>query len=369
VAQAIGAAADLLAVQDASAATALNVAEDLIAARAEVAAIALMAAKVVLRNTWSFSAERTHLRSVMRELADIAGSDVRRTGLGGLAGLAAGGPAVLTDARSMIAPAAARWERAHASMPPAAVLTRDLRSTTAQLRTVGGYVCHLATHLWSAPASGLDARQRRDLKVIIGELRGFGASAGRVESTWRRRLSDLSGLSDSQGEVAFLDLKGAVDRITRDERGFRTARELVPDHRSAAGLLDVADELLWCTEQVSRHQQQTVSWLVGAGRLFVPRQEAARVDIFYLRRPVGGSRPLQAKWVRTDLAGCFDELRDDLADAADHLTAASNVARRLAGTSALSRRTAEPGLRIPQPYVDGTYRIADPGQEFAGLVR
>lgn len=199
VAQAIGAAADLLAVEDAAAATALNVGEDLVAARSEVAAIALMAAKVVLRNTWSFDAERTHLRSVMRELADIAGSDVRRTGLGGLAGLAAGGPAVLADARSMIGPAAARWERAHALMPPAAVLTRDLRSTTAQLRTVGGYVCHLATSLLSAPASGLDARERRDLKVIISELRGFGASAGRVESTWRRRLSDLSGLSDSQG--------------------------------------------------------------------------------------------------------------------------------------------------------------------------
>jgi hypothetical protein len=77
VAQAIGAAADLLAVQDAGAATALNVGEDLIAARSEVAAIALMAAKVVLRNTSSFDAERTHLRSVMRELAEIAGSDVR----------------------------------------------------------------------------------------------------------------------------------------------------------------------------------------------------------------------------------------------------------------------------------------------------
>lgn len=73
--------------------------------------------------------------------------------------------------------------------------------------------------------------------------------------------------------------------------------------------------------------------------------------------------------MRTDLAGCFDELRDDLADAADHLKAASDVARRLAGTSALSRRTAELGMRIPQPYVDGTYRIADPGQEFADLVR
>jgi len=189
-------------------------------------------------------------------------------------------------------------------MPPAAVLTRDLRSTTAQLRTVGGYVWHLATRLLSAPASGLDADQRLDLKVIMSELRGFGASVGRVEGTWRRRLSDLSGPSDSQGEFAFLDLKGAIDRVIRDDRGLRTASGLVPDHRTAAGLVDVADEL-----------------------------------------------------------------RDDLADAADHLKAASAVARRLAGTSALSRRTAERGMRIPQPYVDGTYLIADPVQEFAGPVR
>lgn len=365
VAQAIGAAADLLAVQDAAAATALNVGDDLIAARSEVAAIALTAAKVVFRNTRSFGAERTHLRSVMHELVDLARSDLRRTGLGGLAVLAAGGPAVLADDRLMIAPAAARWERAHASMPPEAVLTRDLRSTTAQLRTVGGYVWQVANHLLSAPTAALDAGQRLDLKVIRSELQSFGASVGRVESIWRRRVSDLSGQSDSQGEVAFLDLKGAVDRVLRDDR----ARGLVSDHRTAAEFLDVADELLWCTEQVSRHQQRAVSWLIGAGRLFVPRHEAARVDICYLRRPVGGSRPLQAKWVRTDLAGCFDELRDDLADAADHLKAAAGVARRLAGTSALSRRTAERGTRTPQPYVDGTYWIADPGQEFAGLIR
>jgi hypothetical protein len=59
----------------------------------------------------------------------------------------------------------------------------------------------------------------------------------------------------------------------------------------------------------------------------------------------------------------------DLAEAGDHLKAASNIARRLAGTSTLSRRVAEAQTRTPQPYLAGSYRIEDPGQEFAGLVR
>ena len=51
LAQAIGAGADLLAVQDSASAAALDVREDLVAARAEVAAIALIGAGVVARNT------------------------------------------------------------------------------------------------------------------------------------------------------------------------------------------------------------------------------------------------------------------------------------------------------------------------------
>ncbi|MBP2351737.1 hypothetical protein JOF29_002820 [Kribbella aluminosa] len=369
LAQAIGAGADVLAVQDAAAAAALEVSDDLIAARAEVAAIALMAARVVVRNPRPRIPGRSHLRRVMQELAQIAEADVRRCGLGGLADLAAGGPAALDDGLSMVPVAAARWERAHASVRPETVLTRDLRSTTAQLRTVGGSLWHVASQLLSSPSAGLDPDQRCGLGELRSVLRDFESSAGGVERAWRRRLSDLSGLSESPGEAAYLDLMRAVDGVLRDDRGLRAPHGLVPDRRAAVRLIDAVDEVLWSAEQVCRHQLDTVRWLIGAGRLFVPRHEAVHADIYYLRRPTGGSRPLQAKWVLTHNAGCFDELAADLDESADRLKAASRVARGLAGTSALSRRTAETVARIPQRCVGDSYRIEDPGQEFADLVR
>ncbi|MER7243078.1 hypothetical protein [Kribbella sp. NPDC000426] len=369
LAQAIGAGADLLAVQDAGAAAVLDVGEDLVAARSEVAAIALMAGEVAMRSTRARDPERSRVRSAMRELAEIASADVRRTGLGGLALLAAGRPAALTGDLSLIGPAAARWERAHAATSPEMVLTRDLRSATAQLRTIGGDVWHIATQLLSAQSAGLDATQRRDLDLMRSELHSAEASSRRVESSWRRRLSDLGGLSESPAEIAFLDLKSAVSHVLGDDRGLRRPRDLIPDHRTAMELVDTVDEVLWCTEQVWRHQQRTVRWLVGAGRLFVPRQEASQVDIYFLRRPGGGSRPLQARWVRTGLGGCFDDLTSALAESAEHGKAAGEIARRLAATSAISRRTGEPRPRTPGPYVAYASGIDDQGQELAELCR
>lgn len=366
LAQAIGAGADLLAVQDSASAAALDVREDLAAARAEVAAIALIGAGVVARNTRRQTAGRFQLGRAKRELAEIAFSDERRRGLGGLARLAAGGPAALANDVSTIAALADRWRRAHASMPPQSMLTRDLRSTTAQLRTVGGQVGHLTTHLLAAPSARLQTDQRIDLQILRHEVLRFDAAVRDVELAWRSRLSDLSGQGSPETEVAFMDLKSSADRILQGDRGIRSTRELVRDHRSAAGLLDAVDELLWSADQVARWHQHTVSVLIAAGRLFVPRQEAARVELSYLRQPGGGTRPLQAKWVRTVLRSCFSQLTGQLAEAGDHLAHAAEVARRLAGTSALSRRTADPVVRTPPPYVDITSRIADQGQEFAG---
>lgn len=369
LAQAIGAGGDLLAVQDSAASEALEVREDLIAARAEVATIALIGAKVVIRNTKVRTRGRNHLLRVMEELSELADADVRRTGLGGLGGLAASWPAALTGDLPMVTTAAARWERAHASVPARTVLTRDLRSTTAQLRNVVGIASHLVAGIMSVPYARLDAGQRHDLLSIRRELHGFGASASGVQQAWRRRLSDLSGPSESPGEIAYVELKAAVDRFLRDGGGIRDADGLARDRQVAVQLIDVVDELLWAAEQVCRHQQSAVDWLIGAGRIFVPRKDAVHADIYYLRRPTGGSRPLQAIWVRTGLERCFEDLTSDLADAAAHLTAASAAARRLAGTSALSRRTAELVTRTPQAYIDNASQMADPGQEFAGLIR
>jgi hypothetical protein len=368
LAQAIGAAADVLAVQDTTASVAFEVRDDLVAARAEVAGIALMAGRAVAGNRPMWGAGSFHLRRVMSELGEIADADIRRTGLGGLAGLAAGGPALLGGEWSMVASAAVRWERAHASIPPQTVLTRDLRSTTAQLRAVGGFLGYMVSDLLSSPSAGLDAGERQTLLSVRHELQGFAVSARGVERAWRRRLSDLSGLSDSPGEEGFLDLRSSFLHVLRDGQGLRGASDLVPDRRAADRVFDVVDEVLWTTAQVAEHLQGTATWLIEAGRLFVPRSEAVLVDLSYLRRPSGGSRPLQAKWVRTDLEGCFEELTTDLAGAAEHLRVASAVFRRFAGTAGMSRRVAEPVTRLPQPCTNDS-RMEDPGQEIAGLVR
>lgn len=270
---------------------------------------------------------------------------------------------------AMIAPLAARWERAHASVGPENVLSRDLRSTTAQLRTVGGQVWHLATHLLSSPSAGLAAGERLDLQTIRRAMRRFDSGSFLVDRLLRRRLSDLHGPTSSLGEAAFQDLKDSFDDLLRDDRGLRSPRDLAPNHRSAVKLVDAVDELLWSAERVSRRQLDTVNWMIAGGRLFVPRHEAVYADLSYLRRPGGGARFLQQWWVRTDRVGCFEELTAGLADAAECLKVASDVARRLAGTSSMSRRTAEPCARAAPPYIEEPSGIADPGQELAGLSR
>jgi hypothetical protein len=268
----------------------------------------------------------------------------------------------------MVAGAAVRWERAHGETPPKALLTRDLRSTTAQLRMVGGHAWHIADALLAAPAAELDAGQRLDLQVLRSALRAVDAGAMRVAQSWQRRLSDLNGRSEAPGEVAFVDLKSVLDRVVRGHDGLHSPDKLVTSRLVAARLLDALDELVWSAEQVARGQQSAVAGLIREGRMFVPRRDVARLELAYLRRPGGGSRPLQAWWVRTNLANCFDDLTNALAWSADHLTHAADVARRLAGTSRMSRRSAEQQPRMPAPYLD-LPGIGDPGQEMSVLDR
>ena len=213
----------------------------------------------------------------MRELAEIADSDVRRRGLGGLAMLAAGGPAALANDVSTIAPLADRWRRAHASMPPQSMLTRDLRSTTAQLRTVGGQVWHLTTHLLSSPSARLQPDQRIDLQILRRELQRFDAAARDVEGPGESRLSDLSG----QGSSGDGDgLPGPEECDGPEPAQVIAASVPLVIWWATIGLrlqlIDAVDELLWSAEQVADGKQHTVSVLIAAGRLFVPRREAAQ---------------------------------------------------------------------------------------------
>lgn len=379
LARALGAGADLLATQDPATAAALDDQQDLVAAKAEVAAITLIAARLVRRHLRTSSRDHQHLVSVVAELESLAESDVRRTGLGALGRLTAGGPTASADELSLIARTAARWARAHDAMPPRSLLTRDLRSTTAQLRTVCGYASYLADQLLATQLADVDAGQRLDLKSLKAGLHAADVGAARVAESWRRRVSDVSGLSNTPGEIAFYDLRSALDCVVRRDGQLLSSARLIPNRRTAAGLLDAMDELLWSAERVSRHQQHAVARLIGAGWLFVPRHQAARVELHYLRRPGGGSRPLQARWVRTNMPGCFDELTQALAWCADHLTVASEIARSLAGTSHQSRPIVEEHSRAPAPYFGVQDRrrrsgassawITDPGQDAVELGR
>ncbi|WP_133799477.1 hypothetical protein [Kribbella caucasensis] len=373
LAQAIGAGADLLAMQAPSTASVLDDRDDLVAARAEVAAIALIAARGVKRQIPRATPEYRRLLALMVEFEMLARSDVRRAGLGALGCLTAGAPSAPADALSSLARSAARWERAHASAAPLTLLTRDLRSATAQLRTVCCYTSHLAAHLLAAPTADLDAGQQLDLKTLEAGLRAFEDGAIRVAMSWHRRLSDLSGQSNTPGEIASLDLQAALDRAVRPEGRLLRPEELVPNRRIAMGLLDAMDELVWSADQVARKQQYAVAGLILEGRLFVPRHEVAKLDLQYLRRPGGGSRPLQPRWVSSNLPIYFEDLTDALAWSAGHLTASAGVARRLAGTSHQARPAGDEPMRVPAPYLDVpnrtrrttpmSTRIADPGQD------
>jgi len=355
LAQAIGAGADLLAIRNARSTSKLSDKEDFVAARAEVASIALMGANAVLRDLYPLNgggeqARRlhAHLGKVLSELEQLAQSDTRRNGLGLLGGLAAGGPQLAADDHALLARATAGWQRAHEATAPMTLLTRDLRSMTAQLRTAGGYAWHLTDHLLSAGHRlGFDPYTERFLRALLGALGQFEANSARVARSWQRRLSDINGQSATPGEVAFLDLSAMFNRVARQDDRLLQPDDLVPDERTALRLLDALDELMYSAERVARLQQHAVAGLIMAGRLYVPVAELVQREP--QRWPSGvGSQFKPKRWVRTTRPDCFSELTDALGAAAGHLLEASAVARRLAGTTNQTRPYGE-DLAAPAP--------------------
>ena len=97
------------------------------------------------------------------------------------------------------------------AVPPQSLLTRDLRSITGQLRATCGYVWHLTDQVLASPYSGLKPRQQIDLRVLKAVMRAAESGALAIAESWRRRLSDLGGVTDLPGELAFIELKAALD--------------------------------------------------------------------------------------------------------------------------------------------------------------
>ncbi|MFI7067074.1 hypothetical protein ACIBL3_39175 [Kribbella sp. NPDC050124] len=338
LARSVGAGGDLLASQNGSTCSALDNERSLAAARSELAAITGLAARAALTRLidGQLNGEETSdrlFRHLVEVTAELEFLRVRGTAdLGTLRGLATTLPRTDADHPSRVVLLAARWQSAHEATTPGGTLTRDLRSTTAQLRTAVGYALHLADLLSQSAAATHELRQ------LVEALRTADVAAARVARGWRTRLSDLNGSSEGPAEATFVELLGVLRTWLRDGEHLRQSQDLIVDGRTAAVVRDVIDELVHSAARVAKVQQETLTWLVTQGHLFVPRVDLAKRDPeFDLRPDLWRLRYPQPAWVRTNQSSCFDQVTADLAEVAHSLSAAAQVARRIAGTTDLRR--------------------------------
>ncbi|MEU4193610.1 hypothetical protein AB0E69_17050 [Kribbella sp. NPDC026611] len=337
LARSLGAGADLLASQNRSTSEAFED-EWLVAARSEIASITALAARAAVTRLASQQGSDIetnrrllgHLVDVLEELDfhRVPGSPA----IGALLGLATTLPHAPVDEQSRVILLAAHWQSTHDATHPGGVVSRDLRSTTAQLRTVIGYCLHL-THLMTQSASNSEAAGE-----VEQALRAAGAITQHVPYLLRTRVSDVGGRSDAAPEAAFVELLQALRGWLSDGQRLKGRRELLPDCRAVETASDVIDELIHAAVRVAEVQQNTVAWLILHGRLFVPKPELGKRDREFHNQP--GAWRLkypQLSWVRTNLASCFDQLTADMTDLTHHLSVAARAARSIAGTSSLRR--------------------------------
>ncbi|WP_329000859.1 hypothetical protein OHA18_41320 [Kribbella sp. NBC_00709] len=335
LARAIGVGADLLAMQNGTTWSVLDDDQAVRAARSEVAAIAGMGARATITRLVSGQTKSGagrgllygHLVSVLVELESLHESGVSE--IGSLGGLATRLPREPVDKWSHISRLAATWQVAHEATSPRTLLTRDLRSTTAQLRTVAGYLTHLAG-LLGTPERG----QLGEFRSLAESLRAAAAAEARLGLAWRSRLSDVSGRSDSAAEAAFVRLLEALQRWLSEGDRLKRRDEVVPDAESAGRVCGVVDELAHSGHRVASHHEESVWFVIHAGWLFVPKFELAKRDPEFDARPsVWRLRYPQPAWVRTTRASCFEQLTSSLAEATSHFAEAAAIGRRVAGTT------------------------------------
>jgi hypothetical protein len=268
------------------------------------------------------------------------------------------------DATAQLAYVAARWQRAHESTATVTLLTRDLRSMTAQLRTACGYAWHLSDRLLAASHLDRGPQMEHQLKALLGALGEASANSARVARSWQRRLSDISGQSAAPGEVAFLELAASFNGVARRHDRLLRSEELVPDGPAASRLVDALDELVYSAERVGRLQEHAVGELIGAGRLYVPIAVLVRCQ--------------PKLWVVARHPECFTELTDAVKATADALLDASTFARELAGTADHLRPACEYQSGLPASACDPPLARREEvavgiessfAQEFGGLDR
>ncbi|MFD7159405.1 hypothetical protein ACFV9C_32735 [Kribbella sp. NPDC059898] len=332
--ESIGAAADLLASQNSNTAIILEEQKGLVGARSEVASIAAMGARaaltrLALRGNEIDASDREvykHVVAVMAELEFLrerGGQDI-----GPLGRLVTRLPKHGEDEPTRISRMAAAWQRAHEATSPGELLTRDFRSTSAQLRTVAGYLAHMARLLHAAKAA-----PSADLRPLVSSLREVAAAETRVTQAWRSRMSDDTGRTDSPVEPVFLYLLDALQGWLRDGDKLKPFPDVITSLTVADQARQALDELVHAAHRVAVVQEESTQWVVGAGRLYVPKPAAAVRDPEFNHRPsVWRLRHPQPYWVRATQISCFDELLSAVADVATHLADAASAGRRIAGT-------------------------------------
>ncbi|MGW6196995.1 hypothetical protein ACWF0M_12685 [Kribbella sp. NPDC055110] len=353
LARSIGAGGDLLASQDRRTRAAWGDEEGLAAAREELASITDWAARAVVARLGTAQIccedvrERLsrHLAALIAELGPLGKRG--HLDVGALRGLTTTLPYAAVDQPSQVILLAARWQSAHLATNRRSVLTRDLRSTTAQLRTVIGYSAHLIALLGQYDATAEVSRE------LVQALRTAAKATQRLAHVWRTRLSDLNGRSEGPAESSFVELASVLRAWLSDGERLKKPQDVVPDELARTGVANTIDELMHSAHRVAQVQQETVAWLVSDGRLFVPGVELAKHDPAFSRQPQVWRLKHPQTWVWTNVSACFDEATAALADVKDHLAAAARSAQILAGTSDLRRpcgheRFVKPPKRVAQ---------------------
>ncbi|MFC0622430.1 hypothetical protein [Kribbella deserti] len=342
VARSLGAATDLLATQTAPTSRLLDDPQALSAARYRVAAITTSAAAAVQRGLLAAPATRArqvkalgvHVQQVIAEIEAQPRTSDTPWHANPLSGLATASPPPGTEQTSYVAQLSASWQRAHEEIPAKVLLTRDLRSITAQLRSAGAYAAHFADALiQSGQTAGLEAWMVTDLAQLRDESRQAEAAGRDVAMGWRTRLSDVNGRSDHPGVDRYVVLLKELRNLTmRDGRTVDTA-ELVTSQRSAYALMSALDELSHASHRIAELQREAVDELIVRGMLFAPITVVARSNPDYRHGNLRYRDTTPGAWVRTSRAEDFTELTASLTAVEQHWSNSAVLAKRVAATT------------------------------------
>jgi hypothetical protein len=290
VANAIGAAADLLAMHGEVTADLREDPTTVADARRSLAVLVLNAAYAARtafeanfgRGTPRMAMVRLrHLEEVCGDLAQLMrnGSGVGCLPPGTLNRLSTAFPAPRQSLPGAIASSAARWSHLHQEHGHIGVVTRDLRATTAQQRTTNAMTAHVVGGLIDTGSDyGLCSTRVALLTHLQSSLYQADRGLLTVEQQWRRFASAAPGPSQHPAVDAHETLARLLRALVRPQPDTSLARgrELIPDAVFARGVLAAVDELTQALADVADQQATVVKHLVNDHDLLISRDAHGR---------------------------------------------------------------------------------------------